>query len=103
MFSKTHAIFWEKAQPVLSNSTDPQKPLFFGHTIAYMQTWVKLETTFKSPQGPKVYSKVPFVKFEKPNSKAIGDNHMVSGSVFFVSSDIFVLRCFLVALIFFVK
>ena len=57
-----------------------------------MWTWIKLETTYKPPQGPRVFSKVPFVTFEQPNWKAIGNNHMVSGSVFFVSSYILVLR-----------
>ena len=88
-FLKPHAIFVEKAQPVSSVvKTDPKKSLFFG----YMYTWIKLETTYKPPQGPRVLSKVPFVTFEQPNWEAIGNNHMVSSSVFFVSSYILVFR-----------
>ena len=71
----------------------PKAPFLWPHHSC-TQTWIKLETTYKPPQGPKVFSKAPFVTFEQPNWKAIGNNHMVSGLVFFVSSYILVLRYF---------
>ena len=66
-------------------------PFLLGHH-SYMKTWIKLETTYKPPQGPHVFSKEPFVPFEPANLEAIGNNHMVSDSVFSVSSYILVLR-----------
>ena len=43
-------------------------------------------------KDPESFSKVPFVTFEQPNWKAIGNNHIVSDPLFFVSSYILVLR-----------
>ena len=57
-----------------------------------MKRWIKLETTYKSPERPHVFSKVPFVTFEPANPKSIGNIHRVSNLVFSVSSYILVLR-----------
>ena len=74
-----------------SLSTQTQKSLWPHY--GYIKTWIKLETTYKPPQGPHVFSKVKFVTFEPANLKAtIGDNKTVSDSVFSVSSYILVLR-----------
>ena len=62
-------------------------PFLWGHH-SYMKTWIKLETIYKPPQGPHVFSKVPFVTFEPANSEAIGDNHMVLDLLFSVSSKL---------------
>ena len=86
---KPHAIFWEEAQPVVK--TVLKAPFIWPHH-SYMKTWIQLETTYKPPQGPHVFSKVPFVTFEPANLEAIGDIHSVSDSVFSVSSYVLVLR-----------
>ena len=90
--SQLHAIFWEMAQLVSTVvETDLKAPFLWPHH-SYMKTWIQLETTYKPPQGPHVFSKVQFVTFEPANSEAIGDIHRVSNSVFSVSSYILVLR-----------
>ena len=93
IFFKSTCIFLGKgAASSISCLNRPLKASFLWPHHSCMQTWIELENTYKPPQGPKVFSKAPFVTFEQPNWKAIGNNHMVSGSVFFVSSYILVLR-----------
>ena len=57
-------MFWGKGA-ACSNSCCPKKPPFFDLTShhSYMKTWITVETTYKPPQGPHVFSKVPFVNF----------------------------------------
>ena len=59
-----------------------QKSPFLMPHHSYLKTYIKLETTYKLPQRPHVFSKVPFVTFEPTYSEAIGNKHMVSDSVF---------------------
>ena len=44
--------------------------------------FIKLETPYKPPHGPWVFSKVPIATFEPANSEAIKNDHTVSDSIF---------------------
>ena len=61
-----------------------ENALFYSHH-SYMETWIKLGTTYKPPQGPHGFSKVHFFTFEPAILESIGDNHTVSDSVFKVT------------------
>ena len=69
-----------------------KKSPFLWTRHSYMKTWIKLETTYKPPQGPHLFREMPFVTFEQANAEAIGNNHTLLDLVFSVSSYILVLR-----------
>ena len=62
-----------------------KKPLFLLPHHSYMKTWIKLETTYKPPQGSHLFGKGSFVTFDPANLEAIGNKHAVSDSVFKVT------------------
>ena len=51
--------------------------LFYSHTTATWRLEIKLETTYKPPQGPCDLGKVQFFTFEPAILESIGDNHIV--------------------------
>ena len=61
------------------------KAPFIWQHHSYMETWIKLETTYKPPQGPQDFRKVAFFAFEPANFESFGDNHTVSDFVFKVT------------------
>ena len=67
-FFKSTCIFLGKgAASSISCLNRPLKASFLWPHHSCMQTWIELENTYKPPQGPKVFSKAPFVTFEQPN------------------------------------
>ena len=69
----------------LSCLNRPQKAPFLWPHFSYMKTWIKLETTYKPPQGSHLFGKESFVTFDPANLEAIGNKHAVSDSVFKVT------------------
>ena len=68
IFFKSTCIFLGKgAASSISCLNRPLKASFLWPHHSCMQTWIELENTYKPPQGPKVFSKAPFVTFEQPN------------------------------------
>ena len=58
-----------------------KKPLFPLPHHSYMKTWIKLETTYKPPQGSHLFVKGSFVIFYPANLESIGNKDRVSSSV----------------------
>ena len=62
-----------------------KKPFLFSFNATTYRHWIKLETTYKLPQGPQNFSKVSIVTFEPAIAEAIGNNHTALDSVFKVT------------------
>ena len=76
-------VFPDEIKTILMKMS--KKPICLLPHHSYMKTWIKLETTYKPPQGPQDFSKVAFFAFEPANFESIGDNHTVSDFVFKVT------------------
>ena len=63
-FKSTFIFLGKGAASSISCLNRPPKASFLWPHHTCMHTWIKLETTYKPPQGPKVFNKAPFVTFE---------------------------------------
>ena len=65
---------------IIDLKTSGKRPFLQPH-LSYLETWFKLETIYKPPQGSHLFGKGSFVAFDPANLEAIGNKHMVSDSV----------------------
>ena len=73
-------LFWPNSQLVTLITADP-----YIRGWVYMKTWIKLEITYKPPQGSHLFGKRSFVTFDPANLDAIGNKHTVSDLEFKVT------------------
>ena len=65
---------------IIDLKTSGKGPFLLPHH-SYLETWIKLETIYKPPQGPHDFGKVQFFTFEPAILESIGDNHTLLDSV----------------------
>ena len=82
-----NSLIYSGKGTVLGNSCPNgyQKAPFLLLHHSYMKTWIKLEATYKPPQGYHLFGKGSFVTFDLANLEAIGNKHGVSDTVFKVT------------------